>query len=81
MKTETDVAKRNALIRDALVLTRDEVLNIPLHHQLRPVGDEEGRDHDAPRRRPAGGALYLGESGRVLSRSAAQPPWSFRQRP
>ena len=36
MKTETDVAKRNALIRDALVRTRDEYLYVPLHHQLRP---------------------------------------------
>jgi peptide/nickel transport system substrate-binding protein len=42
MKTETDVAKRNALIREALVLTRDEVLNIPLHHQLRPWAMKKG---------------------------------------
>jgi peptide/nickel transport system substrate-binding protein len=42
MKTETDVTKRNALIRDALVLTRDEVLNIPLHHQLRPWAMKKG---------------------------------------
>jgi peptide/nickel transport system substrate-binding protein len=36
MKSETDVAKRNQLIKDALVRTRDEVLTIPLHHQVRP---------------------------------------------
>jgi peptide/nickel transport system substrate-binding protein len=36
MKSETDVAKRNAMIREALVRTRDEVLVIPLHHQMRP---------------------------------------------
>ena len=36
MKTETDVAKRNAMIREALVRTRDEHLFVPLHHQLRP---------------------------------------------
>ncbi|MFM7531472.1 MAG: ABC transporter substrate-binding protein [Rubrivivax sp.] len=36
MKTETDVAKRNAMIRDALIRTRDEVLVIPIHHQVRP---------------------------------------------
>ncbi len=36
MKTETDVAKRNAMIREALVRTRDEFLYVPLHHQLRP---------------------------------------------
>ena len=36
MKTETDLAKRNIMIRDALVRTRDELLVIPLHHQIRP---------------------------------------------
>ncbi len=36
MKTETDVAKRNGMIREALVRTRDEMLVIPLHHQIRP---------------------------------------------
>ena len=36
MKTETDVAKRNAMIREALTRTRDEFLYVPLHHQLRP---------------------------------------------
>jgi peptide/nickel transport system substrate-binding protein len=36
MKGETDVAKRNALIREALLRVRDETLLIPLHHQIRP---------------------------------------------
>jgi len=36
MKTETDVAKRNAMIREGLLRTRDEYLFVPLHHQLRP---------------------------------------------
>jgi peptide/nickel transport system substrate-binding protein len=36
MKTENDVAKRNALIKEALVRVRDEVLVIPIHHQMRP---------------------------------------------
>ena len=36
MKTETDVAKRNGMIRDSLVRIKDEVLLIPLHHQIRP---------------------------------------------
>jgi peptide/nickel transport system substrate-binding protein len=36
MKNEPDVAKRNSMIRDALVRIRDEVLVIPLHHQVRP---------------------------------------------
>ena len=42
MKTETDVAKRNALIREALVRTRDEYLYVPLHHQLRPWAMKAG---------------------------------------
>lgn len=36
MKSEMDVNKRNALIRDALILVRDQALFIPLHHQVRP---------------------------------------------
>ena len=36
MKTETDIAKRNAMIHDSLVRLKDEVLLIPLHHQIRP---------------------------------------------
>ena len=42
MKTETDVTKRNAQIREALILTRDEVHSIPLHHQLRPWAMKKG---------------------------------------
>ncbi len=42
MKTETDVTKRNALIREALIRTRDEVLTIPLHHQVRPWAMKAG---------------------------------------
>ncbi len=42
MKTETDVVKRNALIREALVRTRDEFLYVPLHHQLRPWAMKKG---------------------------------------
>jgi peptide/nickel transport system substrate-binding protein len=36
MKTETDVAKRNGMIREALMRTKDEMLTIPIHHQMRP---------------------------------------------
>jgi peptide/nickel transport system substrate-binding protein len=36
MKTETDVPKRNAMIKEALLRTRDEHLFVPLHHQMRP---------------------------------------------
>jgi len=44
MKSEMDPTKRNAMIRDALVRTRDEVLLIPLHHQLRPWAMKRGVD-------------------------------------
>lgn len=44
MKVETDVAKRNALIKDALVRTRDEHLVLPLHHQIRPWAMVKGVD-------------------------------------
>ena len=42
MKSETDVAKRSALVREALTRTRDEMLLIPLHHQMRPWAMKPG---------------------------------------
>jgi peptide/nickel transport system substrate-binding protein len=30
------VKKRDALLRQALVMTRDEAYYVPLHHQMRP---------------------------------------------
>ncbi|OWQ93319.1 ABC transporter substrate-binding protein [Roseateles aquatilis] len=36
IKTEIDTAKRDALLREALLLVRDQALFIPLHHQVRP---------------------------------------------
>ena len=56
MKTETDVAKRNGMIREALLRTRDEVLTIPLHHQVRPWAMKSGvttvhRSDDRPESR------------------------------
>ena len=36
MKTEVDVKKRDALLRQALITTRDEAYYVPLHHQMRP---------------------------------------------
>lgn len=56
MKTEVDVAKRNALIREALVRTRDEHLLLPLHHQMRPWAMKAGvstvhRSDDRPEAR------------------------------
>ena len=44
MKSEIDEKKRNAMIREALLRTRDEVLLIPLHHQLRPWAMKRGVD-------------------------------------
>jgi len=35
-KTEMDPKKRDALLHDALVLTRDNYYYVPLHHQVRP---------------------------------------------
>ena len=56
MKSEIDQTKRNAMIRDALIRTRDEVLLIPLHHQLRPWAMKKGvetvyRNDDRPEAR------------------------------
>jgi peptide/nickel transport system substrate-binding protein len=56
MKTETDTAKRNGMIREALVRTKDEVLTIPLHHQMRPWAMKAGvttlhRSDDRPEAR------------------------------
>ncbi len=56
MKTETDIPKRNTMIRDALIRTRDEVLVIPLHHQMRPWAMKQGmttvhRSDDRPEAR------------------------------
>ncbi len=42
MKSETDVAKRNGMIREALQRIKDEVLLIPLHHQMRPWAMKAG---------------------------------------
>ncbi len=42
MKTEVDATKRNGEIREALVRIKDEVLLIPLHHQMRPWAMKPG---------------------------------------
>jgi peptide/nickel transport system substrate-binding protein len=36
IKTELDTKKRDAMLREALVATRDNHYYVPLHHQLRP---------------------------------------------
>jgi peptide/nickel transport system substrate-binding protein len=56
MKSETDVAKRNAMIKESLVRIKDEVLLIPLHHQMRPWAMKAGvttvhRSDDRPEAR------------------------------
>ncbi|MFN7726203.1 MAG: ABC transporter substrate-binding protein [Rubrivivax sp.] len=56
MKSETDVAKRNAMLKEALVRIKDEVLLIPLHHQMRPWAMKAGvttvhRSDDRPEAR------------------------------
>ena len=73
MKSETDIAKRNAMIREALLLTRDEFLFVPLHHQMRPWAMKAGHDDHPPLRRPAGGALHDGQVARVRPGRAACP--------
>jgi peptide/nickel transport system substrate-binding protein len=42
MKTETDTKARDALLREALVMTRDMHYYVPLHHQLRPWAMKKG---------------------------------------
>ncbi len=56
MKSETDVAKRNAMIKEVLLRIKDEVLLIPLHHQMRPWAMKAGvstvhRSDDRPEAR------------------------------
>ena len=36
IKVETDTAKRDKMIQDALAMTRDEAHYVPIHHQMRP---------------------------------------------
>jgi peptide/nickel transport system substrate-binding protein len=54
MKTEMDKTKRDAMIKEALTITRDEVLYIPLHHQMRPWAAKKNvtmthNSNDAPK--------------------------------
>jgi peptide/nickel transport system substrate-binding protein len=42
MGTEMDVKKRDAMIREALTITRDNYYYVPLHHQLRPWAMKKG---------------------------------------
>ena len=56
MKTEMDVKKRDAMIREALITVRDQAYYVPLHHQLRPWAMKKNvttlhRANDAPETR------------------------------
>jgi len=56
IKVETDVPKRLALMQEALKRARDEVLFIPIHHQVRPWAMKAGvtiphSANDAPQAR------------------------------
>ncbi|MDP1648246.1 MAG: ABC transporter substrate-binding protein [Rubrivivax sp.] len=56
MKTEIDTAKRNAMIKESLQRIKDEVLLIPIHHQMRPWAMKAGvttvhRSDDRPEAR------------------------------
>jgi peptide/nickel transport system substrate-binding protein len=56
MKSEIDVTKRNQMINEALVRIKDDVLLIPLHHQMRPWAMKAGvstvhRSDDRPEAR------------------------------
>jgi peptide/nickel transport system substrate-binding protein len=42
INTEIDVRKRDAMLREALVATRDNHYYVPLHHQLRPWAMKRG---------------------------------------
>jgi peptide/nickel transport system substrate-binding protein len=42
IKVEPDTARRNALIREALLRVRDEFLFVPIHHQIRPWAMKPG---------------------------------------
>jgi peptide/nickel transport system substrate-binding protein len=39
---EIDVKKRDAMLREALTLVRDQYYYVPLHHQLRPWAMKKG---------------------------------------
>jgi peptide/nickel transport system substrate-binding protein len=56
MKTEMNQAKRDAMIREALVIMRDQYYYVPLHYQLRPWAMKKNvttlhRANDAPESR------------------------------
>jgi peptide/nickel transport system substrate-binding protein len=36
MNTEMDAKKRDVMMREALIITRDQYYYVPLHHQMRP---------------------------------------------
>jgi len=42
LKVTTDVKKRDAILKEALEITRDQAYYVPLHHQMRPWAMKKG---------------------------------------
>jgi len=42
LKVETDTKKRDAMLKQALEITRDQAYYVPLHHQMRPWAMKKG---------------------------------------
>jgi peptide/nickel transport system substrate-binding protein len=42
IKVETDTKKRDALLKEALEITRDQYYYVPLHYQMRPWAMKQG---------------------------------------
>jgi peptide/nickel transport system substrate-binding protein len=42
LKVTTDIKARDAMLREALITTRDQAYYVPLHHQLRPWAMKKG---------------------------------------
>jgi len=84
IKITTDLRKRDALLREALVATRDNAYYGPAAPPVAALGHEEERLDGAPRRRPAGSALH--EGGLILRLAWLRLwehdlAWRFRRSP
>jgi peptide/nickel transport system substrate-binding protein len=42
LKVTTDTKKRDAILKEALEITRDQAYYVPLHHQMRPWAMKQG---------------------------------------
>ena len=95
LKTETDAKKRDGILREALVVTRDNYYYVPLHHQLRPWAMKNERHARCTRRttRPNRASRGSTDAGEVRPIGAPQSAgwlrrawdhdlaWSFRRSP